>query len=187
MHDSVMAWVGATLTQADVQGRTVLEVGSYNVNGTVRPLVEALEPSSYLGVDQTPGPNVDQVVDAERLAEHLGPDSFDVVISTEMLEHAADWKACLLAMAKVLRPGGLLMLTTRSPGFKYHGYPDDHWRFTVPLMHKALTAVGLGSHELSRDPDPMSPGVFVWATKTNRWRPNLRALGGLEAEPAPPR
>lgn len=187
MHDSVMAWVGEVLTQADIRGRTVLEVGSYNVNGTVRPLVEALEPAEYLGVDMAPGDRVDQVVDATALAEEFGADAFDVVICTEMLEHAADWKACLLAMAEVLRPGGLLLLTTRSPGFKYHGFPDDHWRFDLPLLGKALVAVGLGSHELRPDPDPRSPGVFVKARKGDPHRPDLDALADLEASPAPPR
>jgi SAM-dependent methyltransferase len=187
MHDSVMAWVGEVLTQADIRDRAVLEVGSYNVNGTVRPLVEALDPASYVGVDQTPGPGVDQVVDAPQLVEVFGADSFDVVLSTEMLEHAQDWRGCLRAMAEVLRPGGLLLLTTRSPGFKYHPFPDDHWRFTVPLMSKALTALGLGSHELRPDPDPASPGVLVKACKSDPWRPDLRALAELEAEAAPPK
>ena len=187
MHPSVMAWVSATLTQADVAGRAVLEVGSYNVNGTVRPLVLRHGPASYLGVDQTPGPGVDQVVDAERLAEVFGPDRFDVVISTEMLEHAADWKACMVAMANVLRPGGLLLLTTRSPGFPFHPFPDDHWRFTVVTMSKILVALGLGSHELRPDPDPKSPGVLVRAIKGDPWRPDLLALARVEADPAPPR
>jgi SAM-dependent methyltransferase len=180
-----MAWVGATLTQADIRGRTVLEVGSYDVNGTVRPLVEALHPASYLGVDQAPGPNVDQVVSAEHLVETFGADRFDVVVATELLEHAEDWRACLRGMAEVLKPGGLLLLTTRSPGFPRHNFPSDHWRFTVPLMREILVALGLSSHELRPDPDPKSPGVLVKARKSDPWRWDPAALAELDAAPAP--
>lgn len=187
MHPSVMAWVNSTLSLADIKDRTVLEVGSYNVNGTVRPIVEARDPASYLGVDQTPGPNVDKVVLATDLVDIFGAESFDVVISTEMLEHAEDWRACLWAMAEVLVPGGLLVLTTRSPGFPFHPFPVDCWRFTLPVMSAALTAVGLGSHKLYPDPGPKAPGVFVRAYRSEQWRPNRAALAAVEPEPAPQR
>lgn len=183
MHRSVMAWVGHVLTQADIKARTVLEVGAYDVNGSVRPLVEALGPASYLGVDQTAGPRVDEVVDAVQLPGRFGADAFDVVVCCEMLEHAKDWRGCLLAMAEVLKPAGLLLLTTRAPGFPYHPFPDDHWRFTQPTMSAALAAVGCGSHEIAADPDPRSPGVLVRARKSDPWRPDRRRLAAVEAEP----
>jgi 2-polyprenyl-3-methyl-5-hydroxy-6-metoxy-1,4-benzoquinol methylase len=41
------------------------------------------------------------------------PDSsMDVCISPELLEHVADWQSCLNEVARVLRPGGVLYLTT---------------------------------------------------------------------------
>lgn len=183
MHSSVAAWVGRVLTQADIAGRHVLEVGSYDVNGSIRPLVEALDPASYIGVDQAPGPRVDEVVPAEKLVDRFGADAAEVVICCEMLEHAVDWRACLLAMVKVLRPGGLLLLTTRSPGFPYHPYPEDHWRFPQRVLAGALTAAGCGSYELCADPDPDSPGVFAQARKGDPWRPDPRRLAGIDAEP----
>lgn len=38
--------------------------------------------------------------------------SMDVCLMPELLEHIADWKPCLLEAARVLRPGGVLYLST---------------------------------------------------------------------------
>src|SRR5215217_7296315 len=117
MHGSVLGFFAYGALQAgEVAGRDVLEVGSLDVNGTVRPMVEARGPRSYVGVDVVDGPGVDRMVDAADLVEVFGRDSFDVVVSTEMLEHAEDWCQAMLHMAGVLRPGGVLVLTTRGPG-----------------------------------------------------------------------
>jgi O-antigen biosynthesis protein len=107
----------------------VLEVGSRNVNGSVRKI---LEPKSlnYVGVDLFEGNGVDIVLDVARLRDHFGDDKFDVVVSTEMLEHCSNWQEALYQMSSVLRQGGLLIITTRSPGFELHDYPADYWRFS---------------------------------------------------------
>ena len=149
MHESVLKWVGETLTSADVAGRSVLEVGSYDVNGSIRTVVVPLGPASYVGVDQSAGPGVDQVVSAVDLVETFGARSFDVVISTEMLEHVEDWRPVVAEMVNVLTLDGLLVLTTRSPGFPYHPYPVDTWRYTVDGMGQILAAAGLIVRELA--------------------------------------
>lgn len=38
MHGSVMQWVGEKAREFDFAGKSVLEVGSRDVNGSVRPL-----------------------------------------------------------------------------------------------------------------------------------------------------
>jgi SAM-dependent methyltransferase len=185
MHTSVSAWVSRVLTRADIAGRTVLEVGSRDVNGSVRAMVEALGPATYVGTDMQSGPGVDQVVRAEDLPATFDENAFDVVVSTEMLEHAAAWRDCLMAMALVLRPGGLLVLTTRSPGFPRHDYPGDFWRFSREVVAAALIAAGCGAFELVGDPQPGHPGVFVRARKSDPWRPDWPRLAAVEVEPAP--
>ncbi len=87
----------------------MLEVGSKYVNGSVRPLIEKFcRPKEYVGVDIEPGKYVDVVLPAERLVEHFGPESFDVVISTETLEHVQDWRLVINNMKKVLKRGGYI-------------------------------------------------------------------------------
>jgi SAM-dependent methyltransferase len=169
MHASVLAWIRTAVTAADVAGRRVLEVGAFNVNGSVRPIVEAHRPAVYLGVDQTPGPGVDQVVACDELVATFGPGSWDVVISTEMLEHVQDWQGSVAALCDVLAPGGLLLVTTRSPGFPYHPYPIDKWRYTPFVLAHLLLKARLALRMLIPDTDRRSPGVFAIASKPRGW------------------
>ena len=174
MHASAMAFACSALTAEDVAGKHVVEAGALNVNGSVRSHVEALGPSLYVGTDMRPGPGVDFVVAAEELPERgaMRPDlagTADVVVSTEMLEHAADWQAAMRGMIGTLREGGVLVLTTRSEGFPLHGYPDDHWRFSVEAMSAIIKAAGLDVERLEADPQPGHPGVFVRARKPAGW------------------
>ncbi len=169
MHASVMRWIATQLPAGAVAGRRVLEVGSYNVNGSVRPYVEAHRPALYVGVDQVDGPGVDLVMSAEMLVDRLGRGVYDIVISTEMLEHVQDWRPCIAQMCEVLRPGGLLLLTTRSPGFPFHPFPVDRWRYTVDVARRIVEAAGLVVWQVVPDSDPASPGVFVRAHKPMHW------------------
>lgn len=103
----------------------VLDVGSYDVNGTYRPLVEGLG-WSYVGCDIQPGPNVDVVSDSPSGLPFC--EEFDVVISGQMLEHSEDPQEIVLAMARALRPGGYLVINTHH-SFAEHRFPADYWRF----------------------------------------------------------
>ena len=164
MHASVQQFLTRFLTLQRVEGKRVLEVGSYNVNGSPRDYITPLNPASYVGVDITPQEGfVDVVMDAENLVAQFGIASFDVVISTELFEHIKDWAAVAAAIDRVLCPGGLLLLTTRSAGFPLHGYPSDHWRYTtedIGLMFHGYRAIYLGD-----DFDISHPGVFFLGVK----------------------
>ena len=150
---------------ADVKGKRVLEVGSQNVNGSLRGYVESLGPSDYVGVDFVHGVDVDIVCDASDLVTLFGPGVFDVVISTEMLEHAEDWRGAVQAMKRVLRRGGVLLLTARGPGFPLHGYPHDWNRFTVDDVRTIFADFSVEDLE----PDPEYPGFLLYARKPRTW------------------
>jgi len=160
-HPSCIEFVRANLTRREVEGKSVLEVGSLNVNGSVRPIVEDFRPSSYVGVDIQVGPGVDEICDANDVASNFGEGKFDLLISTELLEHVRDWKNVISNFKNVLKPGGLLFITTRSKGFGYHGFPYDYWRFEVSDMMEIFSDFVIESLER----DPLVPGVFLKARK----------------------
>lgn len=143
-----------------------------DVNGTPRQVVEPFEPTRYVGVDIVEGPGVDEVVGVGQLVNHFGPESFDVVISTEMLEHVEDWRDAVNNLKAVLAPGGTLVLTTRSPGFMYHGHPWDFWRFSVDDMRGIFDDMAVTVED-----DPLEPGVFVAARRGVDFAP--RDLSGV--------
>lgn len=162
---TVRAFVGAVLGPDHVRGRRVLEVGSLDVNGSARAVVEALGPSEYVGVDIEPGPGVDRVVAAEHLVATFGSERFDVVVATELLEHTEHWREVVHNLKAVLVPGGRLVLTTRSWPFEYHGYPFDFWRWEVDdlrMVFADFTAVEATA-------DPHRPGVLLVAERPLDW------------------
>lgn len=160
-HSGCIEFAAARLSAEEVSGRHVLEVGSRDVNGSVRTVVDALGPASYLGVDIEEGPGVDVICDATNLVSRFGRERFDVVISTELLEHVWDWRSVIDEMKSVLRTGGVLLITTRSRGFGVHGYPYDYWRYEPEDMHRIFADFEVETVE----PDRLRPGVFVKARK----------------------
>ncbi len=155
-----------------VAGKRVLEVGARDENGSLRPYLEEFEPALYVGVDARAGRRVDALVRAEDLPRALRT-PFDLVISTEMLEHARDWRGALYGLMWAVRPGGRLLLTTRSPGFPRHDYGGDYWRFTKATLRRALG--GFDLELLEDDPQEGHPGVLILARRRGRiTRPSTR-------------
>jgi SAM-dependent methyltransferase len=108
-HQSVIEFFINNINCDEFQDKTVLEVGSKYVNGSVRPLIELFcKPKQYVGVDIEHGKYVDLVLPAERLIDYFGSESFDAVITTEMLEHVYDWRTVLNNIKAVLKRGGYI-------------------------------------------------------------------------------
>lgn len=162
----------AQLRAEEVRGKSVLEVGARDVNGSLRGHVESLGPASYVGVDIEFGPGVDELCRGEKLVQRYGPESFDVVLSSEMLEHVRDWRAVVSNLKRVVKPTGILLFTTRSPGFRFHGYPFDFWRYE-------LNDIAVLFSDFAIDvllADPSEPGVFFKGRKPSDFRE--RSLAG---------
>ncbi len=166
MHASVLAFLRRSLTPLEVSGKTVLEVGSQNVNGTPREVILPLHPKSYLGVDSCKGNGVDVVLDVDRLTERFGKDTADIVVSTEMLEHAKDWRGAVSRMKEVLRPGGILIVTARGPGFIFHGFPEDFWRFKVSDFLQIFSDMEIEVCEADAEPGVCFKGIKGGRTGT---------------------
>jgi len=109
MHMSVIEFFTEEVKIEEFRGKRVLEVGSKYVNGSVRPPIEKfLSPREYIGADIEPGKYVNVVVSAEELVNYFGTESFDVVITTELLEHVNDWRLVVNNMKQVLKPKGYI-------------------------------------------------------------------------------
>lgn len=124
------------MTSNDVQGKSVLEIGAMDVNGSLRPVFEAWGPAEYIGIDVAPGPGVDRVCRAEHVVDEFGPDRFDLVLATEVIEHVQDWRTVISNIKNVCKPGGVMLVTTPSPGFPYHPFPHDFWRYNGEDMKR---------------------------------------------------
>ncbi|MDP3997098.1 MAG: methyltransferase domain-containing protein [bacterium] len=158
--DGVM--FGATnLLPEDIKDKDILEVGSYDVNGSLKPLLSIHQPKSYIGVDIEAGPNVDEVCKAEELVKRFGNNRFDVVIATELIEHTRYWRETISNIKQVCKPEGIILVTTRSKGFRYHGYPDDYWRYEI----KDFQAIFSDCEIVKMGSDSKKPGVFIKVIK----------------------
>lgn len=157
-----MNFVGAVVAEHGLAAKSVLEVGSFDVNGSVRSYFTG----PYLGTDMQPGPGVHEVM----LAANVGmryPERFDVVISTEVAEHdPAPWLS-LEGMCAAAKPDGFLILTARGfderGAFQVHGFPDDHYRYSVSGMACLLAYTGWDRIYVERDPE--HPGILATARR----------------------
>ncbi|MDY6853489.1 MAG: methyltransferase domain-containing protein [Thermodesulfobacteriota bacterium] len=149
------------LSKDEVSKKRIIEVGSYDVNGTIRPIVESWEPAEYLGVDLEEGPGVDLTCNAENLLEIFKKESFDIVISTELIEHVRDWRKVISNLKSICKTDGLILITTRSYGFGYHAYPHDFWRYELEDIQNIFSDCEI----LALEKDCQAPGVFLKARK----------------------
>ena len=127
MHEAVIEFVGR---YARTTGR-VLEIGSRNINGSVRSLFPAA--SEFIGVDPVDGPDVDVVGDGSVV--DLGHGTFDIVVCTEVLEHVDDEIATgIISNAwRHLASDGVFIMTCAGPGRHAHSAIDEQpirpWEF----------------------------------------------------------
>jgi SAM-dependent methyltransferase len=85
--------------------------------------------TSDIGLDIYDGPGVDIVVEPDRRWP-IDDASVDCILCNEVLEHVADRKHVTGEIARVLKPGGLLLVTVPFI-YPVHGWPHDYVRFTI--------------------------------------------------------
>jgi SAM-dependent methyltransferase len=143
--------------------RSVLEVGSYNVNGNAKRFFLGLK-AAYTGIDLRAGPDVDIVCDVtdawEVVDATLGRRRFDVVVCMNVLEHVYHPHAALDNVVRLVRPGGLAVVVTPLV-WDLHDWPHDYLRLNPDFFREFARRGGVrivdGTFEFSiRD-----TGVFV--------------------------
>jgi len=96
--------------------KQVLEVGSLNINGTVR---DFFTECNYIGIDVAEGKDVDIVCEGQKF--DAPTESFDVTISCECFEHNPEWVATFRNMYRIVRTAGLIIMTCATTGRPEHG------------------------------------------------------------------
>lgn len=94
----------------------ILDMGGANVNGTVHDLLPAGATIDVLDIED--GPGVTIVADAR---DYRADEPYDMVISTELLEHVDGWEKVVNTALFNLKPGGWFVGTAASLGRPEHG------------------------------------------------------------------
>ena len=172
--------VGRLHRSGQVSMLDILEVGSFDVNGSIRGLFDGC--NSYLGVDLVPGPGVDLVSGGHKLPDSLGP--FDLAIATEVFEHDRFWRETLARMSSLCKPGGAVLVTCATTGRPEHGTSR-----TDPSLSPG-TSQGYAEHyknvtekELRREAATL--GFSTVQCFSSRWSSDLFFIGtvGFAGEP----
>ena len=135
--------------------------------------------SAYVGIDVLPGPEVDHVITPSGRWP-LADAEFDIVLCTQVLEHAVSVEHVLSECRRVLRPGGVLLC---SVPFIYneHGSPFDFRRFSMRAAG-VFEAAGFEVREVRRQGAVGSTiGVLLhnWVELTLNGGPVRRLLKGV--------
>jgi SAM-dependent methyltransferase len=94
----------------------VLEVGSLNINGTIR---DFFTDCKYIGIDVSPGVGVDVVCEGQNY--NAPDDIYDVVCSAECFEHNPYWLETFQNMIRLCKDDGLILFTCATDGRGEHG------------------------------------------------------------------
>jgi SAM-dependent methyltransferase len=142
--------------------------------------------SRYIGADVAAayGVNLDLIlVPGEKVP--LEDQSVDTVLSTQNIEHIFDFNFYISECARLLKPGGVLILTAPMQ-WRIHETPYDYWRFTSyglkgliekhDLKLESITPCGgvyaligqiLNSHLAERGTN--APRLYFWINRLALW------------------
>ncbi|MGO8673452.1 MAG: class I SAM-dependent methyltransferase [Capsulimonadaceae bacterium] len=133
-HDVQIALAGAS--------GCLLDVGC-----GAQPLRPLVPPSMhYTGIDTVDagehfGYNVPDTLYFEGTTWPVDDASVDVILCTETLEHVLHPMDLLAEAARVLRPGGKMIVTVPFSA-RWHFIPHDYWRYTPSSLADLLNAAG---------------------------------------------
>lgn len=135
----------------------------------------------------TPAGNPVIVGDLQRL--ELPNASFDAAVCAEVLEHLDDDGAALRELHRVLRPGGLLLVTVPAGPYRYDW--TDRWaghrrRYTPSGLAEAMEGAGFAAPDVRAWGFPLT-GLYHRQVYRRALRRRLEAGGGSAGGGAPPR
>lgn len=159
MHEAAFQAVerfSRTVNLSGVKGRG-LDLGGRDVNGTVHGLFPDIE---WTVLDRVEHPSVDIVADVTKWWPERA--AWDLVVSTETIEHVEQWQKIIKAAHRALVPGGYLIVTGGSTGRGPHSctgvvpVPEGEWYGNVPPQNLYAVAemAGFPCPYVEYNPDP---------------------------------
>jgi SAM-dependent methyltransferase len=167
-----------------------LEVGSLDYGSTqdLRSLFGS--GGVYVGVDLREGAGVDVVLDLvgdfQTIHEKLGGLRFGTIFCLSVLEHCEQPFRMAENLTRLLKPGGVLCVSVPF-AWKFHGYPNDYWRFTQEGVKKLFPILEFDLQEAitatSREGDcrPLGEDVGKIAFSSKFHRRTGHPLRGISA------
>src|SRR6266567_642761 len=144
-----------------------ISILDYGCGGS--PYRDLFPNSEYIRADFTPCEGLDLLLPADSSIP-VSDNTFDMVLSTQVLEHVPESVNYVAECFRVLKPGGFLVLTTHGL-FEDHGCPYDFQRWTADGLRLLLERAGFrirGAKKLTCGPRAL---CFI----INQWIWRLRA------------
>jgi SAM-dependent methyltransferase len=120
--------------ERDARVTRVLNVGA---GGTLGGRAARLQRAEVITIDDDPARHPNQVASVTALP--FADASFDAALMFEVLEHVTDPAAAVGELYRVLKPSGVLLLSTPW-SLEIHDAPGDYYRFTEHGLHHLLAA-----------------------------------------------
>ncbi len=202
MRGNIRACVQAVSETLTIQ-QPVVEIGAFQVEGQVdsanlRPLFAHRD---YIGCDVRPGPGVDRIEDVHQLS--FASDTLGTVLMLETLEHVRNPVQALAEVFRVLRPGGLAVISSVMD-FPVHEFPADYWRFApqgfdlllecfsprrvyiqgLPLFPHSLVGIGIKPGQAEAAEGPAQPAQLARLDQLDR---RVRTIPGTLTSEISPR
>jgi len=130
MNDTILSFASQTIKLEDVKDKDVLDIGSLNVNGTLKTGFMNHKANSYHGIDVVDGKGVDEVISIKDFAKKTNK-KFDYIVCTDMIEHSEHWWDFFEAIPKLAKDKARVFFTVPGRGYPFHPYEGDFWRFSI--------------------------------------------------------
>lgn len=137
MHKTSYDYMSTVVTERfdSQQPLTILDIGSYNVNGSYKSIFNSPQ-WKYTGLDVRSGPNVDIV--AEPYCWPIESNTYDIVISGQCLEHVEMPWLWIKEVERVCKPKGFVVIIVPYC-WPEHKEPLDCWRILPDGLRVLLT------------------------------------------------